>query len=146
MKTYLYSVSVHLKGRKRGFLKEENLPEIEFSAPPEFGGEEGVWTPEHLFVSSICSCFFMTFVSVAEVMKLEIKDLKCVAQGKLEEKEGFKKEFVEIILKPFVTIPSETLKNKVLRAIKIAEENCLVARSIKAELKVEHEILVRDGS
>ena len=34
---------------------------ISFSAPPEFKGVAGHWTPEHFFVAAVASCYVSTF-------------------------------------------------------------------------------------
>lgn len=39
--------------------------------PPEFGGPERTWSPEHLFVAAVSSCLMTTFRAIAEMSELE---------------------------------------------------------------------------
>jgi len=142
-KIYYYRVE-GIKGEgKSAVLKEDGLTPLDTSAPPEFGGIAGKWTPEHLFVASVVSCYIMTFISVAAAMRIEFEEMKCEGIGTLKPTEGTKMEFVEVILKPTVVVRSEQLKEKTLKAIKVTHDHCLVARSLKSEVKVEPSVIIK---
>jgi hypothetical protein len=48
---YRYEASARWVEKRRGLVEGEQLPQVaEFAAPPEFGGESGYWTPEHLLM------------------------------------------------------------------------------------------------
>src|SRR5581483_8695907 len=49
-------------GRRLGQVHANGLPAVTFSTPPEFKGEAGFWTPEHLFVASAEACLMATFL------------------------------------------------------------------------------------
>jgi organic hydroperoxide reductase OsmC/OhrA len=55
--TYFYDTEVEWSERRRGNLRSDGLPEVQIAAPPEFQGDAGTWTPEHLFVGSVNVCF-----------------------------------------------------------------------------------------
>jgi len=49
-----------------GIAKSDSAPNaIHFTAPPEFGGLEGRWTPEDLLMTALASCFTTTFHTIA---------------------------------------------------------------------------------
>jgi organic hydroperoxide reductase OsmC/OhrA len=49
-----------------GIAKSDSAPNaIHFTAPPEFGGLEGRWTPEDLLMTALASCFTTTFHAIA---------------------------------------------------------------------------------
>ncbi len=49
-KQYTYRVRAAAAAVRSGVLTSDGIqPPIAFSAPPEFQGEPGRWTPEHLF-------------------------------------------------------------------------------------------------
>ena len=51
--TYSYRANAHWTMHKRGILEAADIPRtINFAAPPEFGGEPGLWTPEHLLLGA----------------------------------------------------------------------------------------------
>jgi organic hydroperoxide reductase OsmC/OhrA len=142
-KIYYYRVEgIKIEG-KNAIIKGEGLPPFESSPPIEFGGPGGRWAPEYLFVASVVSCFIMTFISVANAMRIEFEEMKCEGVGTLKPTEGNKMEFVEVILKPTVVVRSEQLKEKTLKAIKVTHDHCLVARSLKSEVKVEPSVIIK---
>ena len=67
-----YEAEIEWIEQRAGRLRSANLPTLEVAAPPEFEGREGVWTPEHLYVGAVLSCFMTTFLAIAENSKLEI--------------------------------------------------------------------------
>lgn len=138
---YYYSTEVKWTGARKGVLNSEGMKEIEIASPPEFGGEPGIWTPEHLFVASVNICLMTTFLAIADIARLPFKEYKANAIGKLEKVDG-KYIISEIILKPLIIIPDENYREKCLRIIEKSETNCLISNSIKSKVIVEPEIKI----
>jgi organic hydroperoxide reductase OsmC/OhrA len=66
-----YRINTFYAGPRKGIVQAEGvLPSVSFSAPPEFLGEPGFWTPEHFLVASVASCFVSTFSAIAEKSRL----------------------------------------------------------------------------
>ena len=40
---------------------------IDFCTPVEFGGVSGAWSPEHLLLAAVASCFVNTFQAIAKL-------------------------------------------------------------------------------
>jgi organic hydroperoxide reductase OsmC/OhrA len=57
----MYRTSIKLFVKGECIIKSKDKPAIELSAPVEFGGKKGVWTPEDLLVASVNSCLLTTF-------------------------------------------------------------------------------------
>jgi len=114
---------------------------LRFSAPPEFGGKPGVWTPEHLFVSALASCYVSTFSGIAALSKFNFSCLEVEAEGTLQTEAGGWK-FTEIRLKPVLKIVHEEDRERGARLLDKAERSCLIARSITATVELEPEIRV----
>lgn len=142
-KKHEYNVDLDWKEGRVGTLSSPELDEkIEVATPPQFdGGVEGIWSPEHLFVSSVSSCFMTTFVAIAEYSKLSFEDLKVQASGKLD-KEDRKFVVSEITLKPELTIENEKFVEKANRIMEKAEEACLITQSIKTKIHFEPKVNV----
>lgn len=140
---HTYDVELNWDEGRQGTLSSDTLSEtIEVATPPEFpGGVEGTWSPEHLFVASVSSCFMTTFTAIAEYSKLKYEALKVPAIGTMSNESG-KFVMTEIILRPELVIMDEGQKDKALRVLQKAEEACLITRSIKTEVKLEPEVLV----
>ena len=69
--TFLYRTHATWTMRRRGIVAAGDVPRtINFSSPPEFQGEPGLWTPEHLLVASVATCFLATFRAIAENSRL----------------------------------------------------------------------------
>jgi organic hydroperoxide reductase OsmC/OhrA len=119
-----------------------NVPgSIEFSAPPEFMGRPGVWTPEDFFVASVVSCFVSTFSSMADLSKFNFVSLEVEAEGRLEKVDGAWK-FVQVYLRPDLQIEHEKDRERGIRLLEKAEKGCLIARSISAETILEYTVVV----
>lgn len=137
---FFYQTEIEWKGEKEGELTGPSLPPIAVGVPPEFKGSEGHWTPEHMFVASVNSCFMMTFLAVAEYSKLNFVSLSSAARGKLEKLEKAGYQFTEIIIKPRVVLSSTQDLGRITRILEKAKENCFVTNSIKSVVKLEPEV------
>jgi len=140
---YFYQTEVEWTGERHGDLRAPVLPELRIDAPPEFKGHDGVWTPEHLFVASVNSCFMTTFLAIAENSKLDFISFKAGATGRLEKLErGF--AMTEITLHPKLVIKNAGDFERANRILEKAEKHCLISNSIKSETRVEAEISCGD--
>jgi organic hydroperoxide reductase OsmC/OhrA len=134
--TYGYDVRVEWAGLRRGRLTSEGLPPLEFSTPPEFAGEAGKWTPEHLLAAASASCLMATFVAIAEISKLELESLGIKIHAKLEKVPGEGYCFTEFTLAPEIGVAPQD-EEKALRVLGKAEKSCLVNRALRTPVKVE---------
>lgn len=138
-----YNVNLSWKEGRLGTLRSPELnEEIEVATPPDFdGGVEGIWSPEHLFLSSVSSCFMTTFVAIAEYSKLSFEDLQVKATAELGKVDG-KFEVTKIRLNPELMISDEKFADKARRIMEKAEQACLITRSIKTDIIFEPTVTV----
>lgn len=138
-----YEVNISWSEGREGTMSSPDLEEeIAVATPPEFsGGVEGVWSPEHLFVSSVSSCFMTTFTAIAEYSKLDFENLEVKAVGKMGKVDG-KFAMTEIILKPELVISDEKNSDKAKRIMEKAEAGCLITRSIKSKVNFKPKVIV----
>jgi peroxiredoxin-like protein len=141
---YLYTTEVEWTGERHGELRAPSLPKLDVDAPPEFKGHEGFWTPEHLFVASVNSCFMTTFLAIAENSKLEFIKFRADAEGKLEKVEGEGLMITHITLRPKLLLQKSRDAERALRIFQKAEKHCFISNSIRAETKLEPEIECED--
>jgi len=129
-----YRVNAFAAGGRNGVVHAEGvLACISFSAPPEFSGEPGRWTPQHFLVAAVTSCFVSTFSGIAEKSRLGFASFNLDAEGVLGNKDGIWR-FTEIKLRPVVTILKEEDRDRVTRLLEKAEKSCLVARSLQCKV------------
>jgi peroxiredoxin-like protein len=127
---------------KRGIVEAESIPRtINFAAPPEFGGEPGLWTPEHLLLSAVCTCFVSTFRAVADASKLEFHGMEVPGEGIIEKQEGGFR-FTKVVLRPVLTIHREEDRERAGRLLEKAERVCLISRSLSCAIVLESKIVV----
>jgi len=141
---YFYSTDVVWTGERHGDLSAPAMPTLPVDAPPEFRGHEGVWTPEHLFVSAINSCFMTTFLAIAENSKLDFVHFDAKATGKLERHEDVGLMMTLVTLRPNLTISNARDEERAFRILQKAERNCLIANSVKTRIRLEPVITVAD--
>jgi peroxiredoxin-like protein len=139
-KPYFYETEIEWTGERDLQLGSGKLPVIEAGAPPEFKGREGNWSPEHLFVASLNSCYSLTLLAIAEFSKVPIISFSSTAEGKLEKIAGSTYQVTEIVVKPRVVVASANDLARMPRILEKAKENCFVSNSIKTTIKIESEV------
>jgi peroxiredoxin-like protein len=139
-----YRVKALCSGPRKGAVRAETVsPAISFSAPPEFLGEAGLWTPEHFLVASVASCFVSTFSGIAERSRLEFASFSLDAAGLLGNEDGAWR-FTEIKLSPHVALLKEADRDRAMRLLEKAEKSCLVARSLQCKITMLPSVNVED--
>ena len=137
-----YYVRVDWTHDRVGNLTVEGKPKVRVASPPEFGGPEGIISPQDLFVAAATSCLMVTFVRFAHKTSFDYKAFACKGMGTLERVEkGF--QFTKIVLKATVTVDSENLKPKAEEALEQAGKYCLVANSMKCPVEYENHVVVK---
>jgi peroxiredoxin-like protein len=138
---HTYQVKLNWIENRQGIIQSDVLDsKIEVVTPPEFPkGISGKWSPEHLFVAAVNSCFMTTFLAVAENSKLEFSAMECNAIGTLDKIEG-KFQITEITLFPIITILDEVQKDKAIRVMEMSEKACLISNSIKAKVTLDPKV------
>jgi organic hydroperoxide reductase OsmC/OhrA len=139
-RTFSYETEIEWKGEREGLVHGPGLSDIGVGAAPEFKGREGVWTPEHLLVASVNSCFMLTLLAIAENSKLSLVSFSSTAKGKLEKVQGAGYQITEIVLAPKVVVASAEDIGRTTRILEKAKENCFVSNSIKSVLKLKPEV------
>jgi len=134
---YFYSTDVEWTGVRHGCLKSDSLPTLQVDAPPEFKGNEGAWTPEHLFVGAISSCFMTTFLAIAENSHLDFENFNVNATGTLEKVEGRGLMITEITLRPKLTVKNAEALPRANRILEKAEQHCLISNSARTQIHLE---------
>lgn len=138
-KSWRYRNAVRWTGAKRGILTGEGKPDIDVATPPDFGGHEGVWSPEDLFVASVNSCILTTFLYHGAKQGIELVSYSSTAEGILEYgDEGL--VFTRVKVRPEVVVASERDRQKTERALQRSEESCLVSNSVKTAVTLEPQI------
>ena len=140
-KPIIFTTDLHWFEDKVGVVSSPSLKSLSVSTPPEFGGPEGEWSPEHLFLSSITSCFMSTYLVFVNKMKIENKGFECTATGQVEIVDGkYKFTYIHIYPKAFVGNDADVERAKV--AMEKTKKYCLISNSVNAEIVQHPEVVI----
>jgi len=119
----------------------EGLPPLDTQSPPQFGGPEGVWSPETMLSAAVANCFVLSFRAIARASKFEWISLDCKVDGELDRpaRAAFFTAFkVDAVLK----VPEGAKLEMAQRLLEKAEDICLITASLKSEVVLTTDIQV----
>ncbi len=135
-----YETTVNWKEEKIGEANCGGKPAITVATPPEFGGPEGIWTPEDLLTSAVESCIMASSLFFLNRGKIAFRSYKSKATGTMEKgADGltFSRIAVEVTLELDDPAQAELAR----KAIVQAEKTCPLSNSLKCPV----ELLVNVG-
>lgn len=135
-----YSVTAAASATSNVSLAAPDAPRLEVAGPPQFDGPGDEWSPESLLVAAVASCFILTFRATARAAKLPWTQIECNAEGTLE-RVGTRMEFTRIVTRATLTVPEGASTIACERALAKAEENCLIANSLRCERDLQMQIV-----
>ncbi len=138
---HLYEVA--LSGGPTGYatLSADGPPELRSAPPKDFDGPGDAWSPEHLLLAAVETCFMFTFRAVAQASKFQFLSLELSGAGTVDRKEGATR-FTEIVLKPRLKMPKGVDRDRAVRMLEKGEKACLVTASLSTAVRLEPEIVV----
>ena len=147
MKPLPHRYEVQLRGGPSGYaeLTTPGVPALPTASPPEFDGPGDAWSPEHLLLASVQSCFLFTLRAVARASRLEFRWLHLDATGLLERRDGVTR-FTDIVLRPRIEVPAGIDPEHVRHVLEKTERTCLVSASLSTPVRLEPEIVERQDS
>jgi len=135
-KTFTYQTQISRVATRACMLTSEGKQEFRVATPPEFKGEEGVWSPEDLLVAAVNVCVFTTFAAFAEKKQLPVVSYASEAEGFLEyTDDGY--QFTKVIVRPEIVVESSEYIGETEKTIEDADKKCLISNSIKGKTIVE---------
>jgi len=128
---------------RTGLARTDSAPNaLHFTAPLEFGGLEGRWTPEDLLLGAIASCYTTTFRALADYSKFEYSDLEVEVTGKFQKVEsGY--AFTTFCTRPTLTIVSDSDESRALQLLEKTQQLCLVSRALTTPHALEPRVKVK---
>lgn len=137
-----YSTRVEWVGGHRGELSGSNGAVMPFSAPAALHGELGLLTPEDAFVGALNTCFMLMFIWAVERLKINLISYECEAMGNVKEFLDKTSTFENVVLRPRIEV-KDCKERDIRRALRLAEKYSLVWQSIRTEVTIEPEIIIR---
>jgi len=119
----------------------EGLPDLDTQGPPQFGGPEGIWSPETMLAGAVANCFILSFRAIARASKFEWASLQVDVDGVLErpERTTF---FTAFNIHAVLDVPEGVKVEMAERLLEKAEKICLITASLKSEIVLTTEIRI----
>jgi organic hydroperoxide reductase OsmC/OhrA len=142
MKPLPHHYHVHLTGGPTGYaqLSTAGVPALRTAPPVDYDGPGDAWSPEHLLLASVQACFLFTLRAIALMSKVDFLALDLSASGTVNRQDGVTR-FSEIVLRPKLTVPRGTDRQRVLHILEKSEKACLVSASLGTPIRLEAEIV-----
>ncbi len=141
MKPFPHEYDVHLAGGPSGHavLSTPGVPELRTAPPADFDGPGDAWSPEHLLLAAVQTCFLFTLRAIARASKVDFVSLKLGATGTVNRQQGVTR-FTEIVLRPRLVVAAGTDRARALHVLEKSEKHCLVSASLSTPIRLEPEI------
>ena len=105
-------------------------PLIPGSSDPAFRGDAARYNPEDLMVASLSSCHMLWYLHLCAVNKIVVLDYEDHAQGTMEEAADGGGRFLEVTLRPQITIAAGSDLESAKRLHHDAHAKCYIANSV----------------
>ena len=119
----------------------EGLPPLDTRSPPQFGGPEGVWSPETMLSASVANCFILSFRAIARASKFEWTALECDVDGILDRPDRAT-YFTAFNIHAVLKVPTDAKIEMGQRLMEKAEKICLITASLKADIVLTTDIQI----
>lgn len=105
-------------------------PVIAASSDPAFLGDASRYNPEDLLVASLSTCHMLWYLHLCAVNKIVVLDYEDHAAGTMEESADGGGRFIEVTLRPRITVSKDSDPEKAKELHHEAHEKCYVANSV----------------
>ncbi len=140
LKDFLFTVDVKGNAERVVELTTDEGLALTVATPPEFrGGVHGMWSPEHLLVAAVSSCYALTLAAVAERRQIPLHEVAISCVGHMTRRADGRFGFVVVELAVEITT-DEGLEENARRAARAAESGCLIAQALEIPVEVELDV------
>ena len=141
MQEYPHHYVTRASGGSQGdiVVSGDGLPDLDTQSPPQFGGPEGIWSPETMISATVANCFILTFRAIARASKFEWTSLECTVDGVLERVERTTM-FTQFNIDAVLHTPEGAREGLAKRLLEKSEQVCLITASLKSEINLTTDI------
>jgi organic hydroperoxide reductase OsmC/OhrA len=126
------------RGAARTSLHAGERPAIVGGAPPEFDGDDAVWSPEHLLLGAVGLCIETTFEAFAKRASVPILTWTAHVNGTLD-RTATGLAFTRIVAHVDVTVEPEAV-GRAEGVMERTKRSCIVSASLAVPVEVEARI------
>src|SRR6476619_2088877 len=104
MKPLPHVYDVRLSAARTGYatVSTAGVPDLSSAPPADYDGPGDAWSPEHLLLAAVETCFVFTLRALARMARIEVIALELDSLGTVNRVNGVTR-FTEIILRPTLT-------------------------------------------
>jgi len=114
------------------------------SSDSAFRGDPGRWNPEQLLTAALAQCHMLSYLHACAAAGIVVTGYADEAHGTMTETTDGGGHFIEVVLRPQVTVASPDMVQKAAGLHREAHEKCFIASSVN--FPVRHEPVVRAAS
>jgi organic hydroperoxide reductase OsmC/OhrA len=111
-------------------VRAEGKPVLEGSADPAFRGDAARWNPEELVVAALSQCHMLTYLALCALEGVVVISYEDRAEGVMEVVPRGGGHFVEVRLRPVVTVSDAAMVGRATALHERARDDCYVAASV----------------
>ncbi len=156
MKKHEYKIALHWTGNRgagtsdyRAYGRDHELTgalkasAVAGSSDPHFRGDATRYNPEDLLVASLSACHMLSYLHLCAINHVVVTAYDDDAIGSMAENRDGSGQFIEVILRPRVTITQESDSAKAMALHEDAGRICFIARSVN--FPVRHEPVISNS-
>jgi organic hydroperoxide reductase OsmC/OhrA len=121
-------------------------PVIPGSSDPSFRGDSTRYNPEELLVMSISSCHMLWYLHLSAVARIVVVEYEDNPVGTMVESADGSGRFIEVAIKPTVTLAAGSDAGKAESLHERAHHMCFIANSVNFPIRVEPDTVVQGAS
>lgn len=134
-----YTVTLRSPRAGDARVRSGRRPVLDVGPPPEFDGTPDVWSPEHLLLGALATCYTTTFRALAARAALPVVSLDVQARGTLEKtSEGL--QFTAFALDVRAGIDGAGT-DAVRSVLENAKRHCIVSNSVRAPVTLSLDVV-----
>jgi organic hydroperoxide reductase OsmC/OhrA len=118
-------------------IRADGKPPIPGSSDPGFRGDPSRYNPEDLLVASLSSCHMLWYLHLCATHGIVVTRYLDRARGRMIETEDGGGRFVEVVLRPEVTVRAGVDLALARRLHHEAHEKCFIANSVNFPVELE---------
>lgn len=124
---------------------DAGLPQsIAGSSDSAFRGDPGRWNPEQLLTAALAQCHMLSYLHACAAAGIVVTGYTDDAHGIMTETTDGGGHFIEVVLRPRVTVTAPDMVEKAAALHREAHEKCFIASSVN--FPVRHEPVVLAAS
>ena len=116
-------------------------PVLHGSSDPAFRGDPSRYNPEDLLVAALSACHMLSYLHLCAVNDLVVTAYVDRASGVMEERPDGSGVFIEVTLRPEVTVSVESDTAKALSLHEEAHHLCFIANSVNFPVRHDARII-----